>query len=114
MIDWLEYAVAERKQYREVQTTIFQKFVFWAERLQGIPYGWGKENLLECDCSGSVCLPLLMMEYDIRMTADDLYRQVFTDIPTEVEQEAPKKVMAVFYGDDEKMTQILSSPELLY
>jgi len=63
----------------------------------GIPYGWGKENLWESDCSGLVCAVLFIMGYDIRVSADHLYHHVF--IKPVTKYAARDRIMAVFYID---------------
>ena len=65
----------------------------------GIPYGWGKENLVESDCSGLVCAVLYIMGYNIRVSADFLYNRVFTKKITS--HTARNKIMAVFYIEKE-------------
>ena len=66
------------------------------EMLEG-EYAWGKETIYGADCSGTVCLPLMLLGYAIRTTADGLYRKVFTEKVTETEKNDPSKIMAVFY-----------------
>ena len=56
-----------------------QRYRYFLGRMQYLEYELGKENLLSADCSGSVCLALLLATgYGIRVTADDLYRKYFT------------------------------------
>ena len=56
-----------------------ERFKYFLGRMQYLKYRSGKENFAEADCSGSVCLALLMATgYSIRVTADDLYRRFFT------------------------------------
>ena len=66
------------------------------EMLEG-EYVWGEETVFGADCSGTVCLPLMLLGYAIRTTADDLYRKVFTEEIGEKEKKDPSKIMAVFY-----------------
>ena len=55
----------------------YDRFRHLATDLMDTNYVWGAENLQGVDCSGSVCLPLLLMRYNIRTTATDLYRRLF-------------------------------------
>ena len=56
-----------------------QRYQYYLGRMQFLLYTSGKENLLESDCSGSVCLALLLSTgCSIRVTADALYRKFFT------------------------------------
>ena len=56
-----------------------QRYRYFLGRMQFLKYELGKENLLSADCSGSVCLALLLATgCAIRVTADDLYRKYFT------------------------------------
>lgn len=56
-----------------------ERFRYFLGRMQYIRYEGGKENLLEADCSGSVCMALLLAtDCSIRVTADTLYRKYFT------------------------------------
>ena len=73
------------------------KFRAYALDIVGGEYAWGKETLFGADCSGTVCLPLMLLGYAIRTTADDLYRKVFTEEVGEKEKKDPSKIMAVFY-----------------
>lgn len=56
-----------------------ERYKYFLGRMQYITYVGGKENLLEADCSGSVCMALLLATgCSIRVTADTLYRKYFT------------------------------------
>ena len=56
-----------------------QRYRYFLGRMQYLKYESGKENLLKSDCSGSVCLALLLATgCAIRVTADELYRKYFT------------------------------------
>ncbi len=56
-----------------------QRYQYYLGRMQFLHYSSGKENLLEADCSGTVCLALLLATgCGIRVTADALYRKFFT------------------------------------
>lgn len=56
-----------------------QKYKYFLGRMQFVKYELGKENLLSSDCSGSICLALLLATgCSIRVTADELYRRYFT------------------------------------
>lgn len=64
-----------------------------------LEYEGGKENwLYETDCSGTVTGPLYALGYDIRCTADQLYKYIFTKVPRNAsEWEDLDKILAVFY-----------------
>ena len=56
-----------------------EKFVYFLLLQYRSPYGWGKENPVTADCSGSVCLALMMATgFSIRTTADGLLKKFFT------------------------------------
>ena len=76
------------------EATMFRAYAL--EMLEG-EYAWGKETIYGADCSGTVCLPLMLLGYAIRTTADGLYRKVFTEKVTGTEKNDPSKIMAVFY-----------------
>lgn len=56
-----------------------ERYRYFLGRMQFLKYESGKENLTSSDCSGSVCLALLLATgCAIRVTADSLYRKYFT------------------------------------
>ena len=56
-----------------------EKYRYFFGRMQFLKYESGKENLLRSDCSGSVCLALLLATgCSIRVTADALFKKYFT------------------------------------
>lgn len=56
-----------------------ERYRYFLGRMQFLKYESGKENLLRSDCSGSVCLALLLATgCSIRVTADTLFRKYFT------------------------------------
>ena len=56
-----------------------ERYRYFLGRMQFLKYESGKENLLSSDCSGSVCLALLLATgCAIRVTADALFRKYFT------------------------------------
>ncbi len=56
-----------------------EKYRYFLGRMQFLKYESGKENLLSSDCSGSVCLALLLATgCAIRVTADALFKKYFT------------------------------------
>ena len=58
-----------------------ERYKYFLGRMQYITYTGGRENLLEADCSGSVCMALLLATgCSIRVTADALYRNYFTKV----------------------------------
>ena len=59
--------------------TEVERYRYFLGRMQFLKYESGKENLTSSDCSGSVCLALLLATgCAIRVTADSLYRKYFT------------------------------------
>ena len=74
------------------------------------PYTWGAENILETDCSGLICGPLILMGHEIRITADQILMKLTKLHGT------PKDVGLVFFMDGEdKATHcgILISPTVV-
>jgi cell wall-associated NlpC family hydrolase len=63
--------------------------------LEGAPYVWGAENPGATDCSGTVCFPLWALGYDLRTTADTLFKAVYTLKPKDTLDLT--RTMAVFY-----------------
>ena len=56
-----------------------ERYSYFLGRMQFLTYESGKENLLSSDCSGSVCLALLLSTgCAIRVTADALFKKYFT------------------------------------
>ena len=56
-----------------------ERYRYFLGRMQFLKYESGKENLLSSDCSGSVCLALLLATgCAIRVTADALFKKYFT------------------------------------
>ncbi len=56
-----------------------ERYRYYLSRMQYVPYKSGRETFSEADCSGTVCLALLLATgCSIRVTADDLYRKFFT------------------------------------
>ena len=56
-----------------------ERYRYFLGRMQFLRYESGKENLLSSDCSGSVCLALLLATgCAIRVTADTLFKKYFT------------------------------------
>jgi len=72
-------------------------FRFFCLMLVGAQYGWGAENIVNVDCSGSVSFPLWAIGYDWRTTADSFYRELFIDRSNGYDE---KKIQAVFYIAD--------------
>ena len=59
--------------------TVEEKYRYYLGRMQFMLYTSGAETIGKSDCSGSVCLALLLSTgYGIRVTADTLYRKYFT------------------------------------
>jgi murein DD-endopeptidase len=74
---WDKIYQTEKVQFEKM--TAQQKFQYFLLLQFGSPYGWGKENPVESDCSGAVCLALYAATGClIRTTADELYKRYFT------------------------------------
>lgn len=54
-------------------------FRFWVCLVQDRIYRWGGESISGTDCSGTIALGLFGAGYNVRMTANDYYRLLFTD-----------------------------------
>jgi murein DD-endopeptidase len=82
-INWEKVFKTEQAQFETM--TAQRKFQYFLLLQFGSPYGWGKENPVESDCSGAVCLALYAATGClVRTTADDLYKRYFTiEKPTE-------------------------------
>ena len=65
-------------------------------------YVWGSETPEESDCSGTVCLPLMVMGYKIRVTAERL-RQLFKEKAEEYDE---NEVQAIFYIKEGKAKHV--------
>jgi murein DD-endopeptidase len=77
MIDWHALMAEERRQFERMNAADRYRYILTL--LAGVPYGWGKENPEEADCSGSVQFALMAAYgFKIRVTADELLRRVFT------------------------------------
>lgn len=56
-----------------------ERYRYFLGRMQFLRYEGGKENMISSDCSGSVCLALLLATgCSIRVTADALFKKYFT------------------------------------
>lgn len=95
--NWLVIAEIFKKRYEQASQP--ERWRMLTRFFAGLPYGWGKENLLESDCSGLVCAVLYIMGYDIRVSADFLYKRIFTKKVTRYTDR--EKIMAVFYIEKE-------------
>jgi murein DD-endopeptidase len=79
MIKWENLMKNEKAQFEKMSE--HDKFVYFPLLQFGSPYGWGKENPIESDCSGTVCMALFAATgLLIRTTADDLLKRVFTKV----------------------------------
>jgi murein DD-endopeptidase len=79
MIKWDAVFQNEKRQFEKM--TEQDKFVYFLLLQFNSPYGWGKENPESSDCSGAVCLALYAATgVLVRVTADVLYKRVFTVI----------------------------------
>ena len=56
-----------------------ERYRYFLGRMQFLRYESGKENMISSDCSGSICLALLLATgCSIRVTADALFKKYFT------------------------------------
>ena len=79
IIKWDKLMENEKRQFEGMNET--DKFIYFLLLQFGSPYGWGKENPVEADCSGKVCMALFAATgLLIRTTADDLLKRVFTRV----------------------------------
>jgi hypothetical protein len=65
-------------------------------------YKWGEETPESSDCSGTICLPLMVMGYSVRVTAERL-RQLFKETAFEY---SDNELQAVFYIKDSKAKHV--------
>jgi murein DD-endopeptidase len=90
-IRWDKIFQVEKSQFEKMD--VQQKYQYFLLLQFGSPYGWGKENPVESDCSGAVCLALYAATgYLVRTTADDLYRRYFT-----IQNPTEKMIRAAFW-----------------
>jgi hypothetical protein len=74
------------------------RFRYFCLMLEGAQYQMGRENLFQTDCSGTICWPLFCMGYNLRLTAAELFAQVFTHhVPVADVKDYWEHVFAVFY-----------------
>ena len=75
-----------------------ERFRYFVLLLQGAEYRLGRENLLQTDCSGTICWPLFCMGIRVRMTAFQLFDRLFTQhVPIADLRDYWDHVYAVFY-----------------
>jgi hypothetical protein len=88
--------LAEGIAIRLKNMTPAERFRFFCSWYGGLDYMGGKENFVYgADCSGTVCGPLYLMGYDIRCTANDLFREIFTD--KVVDHDDAGEIVAAFF-----------------
>ena len=93
-MNFQRYALAMKARWEK--SSMREKFEMIALDYDNIAYRGGKEIPFdEGDCSATVSGPLYLMGYDIRGTADALYKEIFTDKVTNFLSKAD--IMAVFY-----------------
>jgi len=91
VIKWNAISECEKRKFERMNE--LQKFIYFLLKQFGSPYGWGKENPEESDCSGAICMALFAATgFLIRTTADDLYKRVFTE-----QYPKPDQIRAVFF-----------------
>jgi len=92
-MDWIK--LSEVISHKAERLPAPAQFRLFASLLLDAPYAWGEENPGGTDCSGTIAFPLLMMGYNVRLTADGFMREIFT-------ADAPNlsdlgQIAAVFY-----------------
>ena len=93
-MNFQRYALAMKSRWEK--SSMREKFEMIALDYDNLKYRGGRETPFdEGDCSATVSGPLYLMGYDIRATADALYREIFTDKVTDYESR--DDIMAVFY-----------------
>ncbi len=101
MIEWLLVIKADIARLDKMSDA--EKFRYWCLKLVDVPYVWGKENLCDVDCSGTICFALWMLGYNIRINAQGVYDEIYTKAVDDYESN--QTVVAIFYGK-EKMTHV--------
>lgn len=77
LLQWQIMMETEKRQCEAMSEA--DKFRYFLMMQYRSPYGWGKENPMTADCSGSVCLALMMATgLKVRTTADGLLKKFFT------------------------------------
>ena len=77
MLQWQAIMEAEKEKCSSL--TVKDKFAYFLLLQYRNPYGWGRENLVTADCSGSVCLALMLATgCMVRTTANGLLEKFFT------------------------------------
>ena len=100
MTNWKRLGELAREQFdRFITGDRSREFRYWLRYLIDLPYTWGEENLFGVDCSGTISWALLRMGYNIRTTADGLFRKVFTT-PVRDYDLKYSDTYAVFFLDD--------------
>ncbi len=76
LLEWNVIMEAEKEKCATLSE--HEKFAYFLLLQYRNPYRWGKENMNSADCSGSVCLSLMMATgCKIRTTANGLYKKFF-------------------------------------
>lgn len=78
LLQW--HAIIEAEKTKCSRLTDGEKFIYFLLLQYRNPYGWGKENLKTADCSGSVCLAIMMSTGClVRTTSNGLLQKFFTN-----------------------------------
>ncbi len=94
MIDLNKWAELQQKKL-SISDPI-TRFRFFALSMVGAKYELGRENILQTDCSGSVCWPLYAgLSLNIRVNADTLWKELF--LLTGHADDYMKEIMAYFF-----------------
>ena len=96
MINWQELVKYERLKYASAGEA--ERFRMFCYKLIDAPYVWGAENLFGTDCSGTVCWAFYLMGYDVRVSADYLFKHIFTKHVKK--HDDLNRILSVFYIDE--------------
>lgn len=95
MIDLTRLAEFEKQKAAALSPA--ELFRWFCLKLVHARYKLGSENILETDCSGTICWPLFCLGVNLRLTAAGLYESVFTHASGLGEWK--DQVLAIFYRD---------------
>jgi len=76
---------------------IEHQLIYIVNLLWRSPYSWGHEMLGQVDCSGTISWGLYLLGYDVRITADDMYKEI-----TDKHYGAPKAGNLLFFWQPDR------------